>query len=468
MEELPFLTALPPTDERRFLYTYYGQRVLSSSRKGIRLNPLYVHNQIRSEATFLIGQTSPTKRDFLINQAIRDVSCGRSVVFIDGTYDHTILDQLYYWSRKRRGYLLYAFTPSFKATHDSHSWNPLICPSLSPGIVAETFLNSFVWSRAGGRIKNMEFQREAFSLLYRAIVESGYVCNCHDLVDILENENVLKWLGKLLVQERGKEFYDELMELVQKQGGLFRKVNELSSFLRHFHQASLGSYNPKIRLDEIGRVNCILYVGLADVARDITSAAIGNVMLNQLQALISTNKIVRPGKGPGLTIILHQAGPFLDGDITSWMCEKLPPNLILDCSINSVQDLQNQGAGFLKEISHGRNNILLFPTQDTGTIDWFTQTANMRQQSIQRHDKQVLPDITSEEVRALQPTQYLAQVGHEHHPFLTVSPWLPKPPDRQDCRYIHEHYRLLSPPILKGLFAHRQLNNYSPKNNNKT
>lgn len=446
---LPF-TTLPPADERRFLYTYLGKRIVGAGERSAVFQPLYAYDGVRARPTFVVGGGDA----FLQNLALKDASCGRTVIFIDGVGKRETLDRLYYWCGHQLGKPVYALMP--QQDELSHTWNPLLSDVIQTAIIAEFFFDTY--RRFSGKKvdeDDLDLQNEALTALFRALRGADIVFHCGDAADFFENEEAFKQLEGAMRGD-GLEYYDELKQLREYEDDFEKRMQPLIYFLRLFKSWTLSSYHPSIQLDRLITSGSVIYMGLPigwenDDERKLFCAT-GNLVIQHLRALISHAATNDRENRRAVSLIINKTEAFLDHELVEWIGKMRSSGLMITCAVSSIEDLKVMGEKFVTLLQTDTPNMALFHSSDTASAVWFADM--WRQKRLQDGNDAGEENAWTEQLEHLHPGQYLFE-SHAcfERPLLLTTPLLPDPPARPDYQYRRQHYNLDEKPVFRTRYS---------------
>lgn len=472
---LPLFTILPEADESRWKYAYFGQRILRG-REGVRFQPFYAHDDARNPLMLMLGEAKEAKEAFLTSLAIRDISMGRSVIYIDsGTHAQHLQtrNKLSYWCEHWLKRPILSLLPESSGKQSTHTWNPLISSALHGGMLTDILLSTFEWTQdveahipgmsgkkasPGMRNRNLEFQKEILEKLLDIVGRAGYVANARDLIELIQNNKICEQVLAHATDSSSRKLWTEWMrERIPLRYG--PRAAELIEFLSYLTHWSLCSYAPLIELDLLPSKNTLLYVGLN--AKNRASSVVGNLILRQLETLFSAHKIKNPSTP--LTLIIDGAAHFLDEDTLQWIFQNQGVGeLQVICSFEKAQQLKHFESALKEDFTSWKGILTIFQTADLATLEWFCrQSARRARQTGSSFD------IKPENIEALQEKHYLLYSEHIGQPMLLTPPNLPDGGDRADLHYQHK----INPSLMgsssdssqkesqkqkqQGLFLHR-------------
>lgn len=451
---LPF-TTLPPADERRFLYTYLGKRVVGADEKSSVFQSLYAYDGVRSRPAFVVGEGE----QFLLNLALKDASCGRTVIFIDGEGKRETLDRLYYWCGYQLGKPVYALMPNQDEL--SHTWNPLLSNVIQPGVIAEFFFDTY--RRFAGKNfegkkideDDLDLQNEALTALFRALRGAEIVFHCGDAADFFENEEAFKQLEGAMRGD-GLEYYDELKQLREYEDNFEDRMKPLIYFLRLFKSWTLSSYYPSIQLDRLISSGSVVYVGLPigwdnDDERKLFCAT-GNLIIQHLRALISHTATSDREDRRVVSFVIKKTEAFLDHELVEWIGKMRASEVMMTCAVASIEDFKVMGEKFMTLLRDDTPNIALFHSSDESSVAWFADI--WRQKRLQDGNEIGEEGAWAKQLEHLHAEQYLFE-SHAcaERPMLLAVPMLPAPPSRPDYQYRRQHYNIEEKPTFRTRYS---------------
>ncbi|MFH1067380.1 MAG: hypothetical protein V1746_05730 [bacterium] len=462
MDELPPFLSLPPEDDRKYLYTYCGKRLLGGRQKlsdkkaasfpkisNPLLHPLYCYDGIRARPTLVVGADDSGKTAHLLYLALKDSSCGRTVVFIDGNSSRDTLNQLYYWNKKWLARPILALTPDEDEL--SHTWNPLWNTGLKVGTLTDLFFNAYQHTQTTPLDPDdLDFFKETLHELLDVLEKSKLTTHCADAAEILSDDKALEWLGAV-AEDEGKESYEDLLDLIRETRRFSEKITPLVQFLSLFRSWTLSSYHPSICFPQLLRSPSIVYVGLPNAADEETkqrNAALGNLLIHHIEALISQAASEDKENRRAVSVIVNQAERFMDEELAGWMLKARSSELMLTCAVDNLAALEKMKDGFLEQLRADMPNLALFNSNDSATAQWFASFW----QAKQSEDALFPPaEIWAERIQQLKHGQYLLDISTApQRPMSLAAPFLPPPANRADYQYQREHYNLGEKPSFKA------------------
>src|SRR5580704_6060677 len=202
MTHEPVLVTDPPKDDRRFLYTYVGRRLLGG------METINYYDLSRTRPALVVGTTGSGKTELMASMATMDNQKGRCTIFIDGKCDINLMQKLYYYTRHGNKELpqrpFYCLIPHPEYDTLTHSWNPLFLTTVEPSTISETVFNSYSPPESEGRGEGSFFstyQRQAFSLICSALLKSGKVASFQDIVRLLTYPEIMDTMAGMITQE---------------------------------------------------------------------------------------------------------------------------------------------------------------------------------------------------------------------------------------------------------------------------
>jgi|GEM_PF-4086285 len=369
MKTISGLTELTPPRDQAF--AYLGQRLLRLG-KSTRSRHLWADKSFRERPLLLLGEDDAATNSFLLQTAIRDSSQGHPVLFVDCTCDRTLLDTLHEWCYHRLKKNILCLAPASPLEDLSATWNPLICPALGKGAVAQSIMTCFSWMRSSSRARNLEFQNNAFNLLFRALEEGNVAFNMDDLQNLLESDGGLESLQEKKNFENSAPLSD-LLEVKEKEAKYLRKLSELLTYLGLFSHWKLGSYQPALDLHAFVQSNNLLYVGLHRPLREPSSAALGNLLLNQILLLLDQIPDLPP-----MTLVTNLGESFLDEDAAEKILEKGTDKVRTVIGCRSLRDLKLASKSTAAHLAESQTTVALLSTSEAASVEWFSDLVARR------------------------------------------------------------------------------------------
>lgn len=450
---------LPPSDERRFLYTYHGRRAVGIGKDKAHFHPLYIYDGERTRPTVVVGAADTAKDDYLLNLAIKDASCGRPVVWIDNIPRPQILNQLHYWCGIHLKKRVRALIPCVHFDDLSHTWNPFLPGGVSIGSIVENFLSSYQHTRKNGAENDFEMQKEALNLLLRALHGSNLSYHARDAAILFERDDALAQL-KGLMEGEGAEFYENFLRFKKRTRNFSQKIQPLADFLGLFQKWTLSSYRPSVQLDEIVQSGSVLYVGLPFQTEKEMVTAVGNIIFRHVKSLISEKETDARQERRAVSVILSGAESFMDPSLGEWIGKTRLSDMMLTCAVDHLAALEELGESFLTELRADTPNIALFNPRDVSTVDWFVEMWRQKHGDVDENSEkdELLDCAWAEKLNNLPPSLCLFETPCcDQRPMLLASPSLPLPPDREDYRYRRVLDNLDEKPSFKACSFLREM-----------
>lgn len=472
MAAAPFTHVLPVGLERS-RYVYLGQSLYGGAL------PLYCHDDVRSRSGIVIGAPGFGKTQLLLSTAMQDIARGIPTVFMDGKVDMETLNTLYFYTsrlnemarahgQKRKPVRFFVLSPAKELEGITHSWNPLHSRLLNVQTRIESFFNPYEMSFDDGGQHYREMQRNIFSTLCQCLDASGYAFNCQDLQLLLEFPELLDNLAVKLAAP-ARVHYSRLLAMRTEKGKEFIKSMEgFLNRLRSFTHWSLNSYHPTIRFDELldqDEFTPVVYIGLPVNLELKTMKMVGNILISQLRA-ISSLRQVNPTKAKSqVTVIVDEAGHFLDESYPDWPAKARSSGFRLLISFHNLGDLEGRSPGYIDRVVATSPNVFVFNPSHTGTAKWFSElcgegyrmgrTAGIDGDEETKRDQEkvvTIPKAHPDLVKNLRRGQCLYRPAEViYSPFYLAACCLPPPPasdQRNQWRLQQYDDRL---PIIRGL-----------------
>jgi hypothetical protein len=368
----PVLVTAPPKDERKYLYSYVGERLLGGCE------PIYYYDLSRTRPSLVVGTTGSGKTEFMAAMAAMDSQKGRCTIYIDGKCDLRLMEKLFYHTRHGDPSVpqrpFYCLIPHPEYDAYTHSWNPLFLTTVEPSTIGETIFNSYSPPESEGRGEGSFFstyQRQAFSLICSALLKSGKVVSFQDVVRLLTHAEIMDTMANLITPE-GMTAFRKLVTMRRENPREFNdRMRGFVNFLMKFNHHSLNSYNPAIQLDRLVYTDAFIYVGLPLNLEPHLMRALGNILVNQLKSLThrlqSSNRLRR-----AICCYIDEAGSFIDSGAVDWINKVRSTGLLLTLSIQLLADLQGRRPGFSEQVPGNTPNVYFFKTHDAATASWFS------------------------------------------------------------------------------------------------
>lgn len=461
--DLPDITNAPPLGEARHLYTYYGQSLLGS-----KLRPIYVLDSLRSRPTLLLGTTGSGKTQGMLSRAYQDASKGRPVVFIDGKGDRDTWDTLYYYNSVVAGRPFYALFPLDNLDHLSNSWNPLFSSTLSVKTVVSSFFNSYSKDRpaSGDGVYYTTYQSNAFSLLCRALHNSGLAYNLVDVAIALENHEVLDTLAPRIRPE-GMDSYTKLLALRKVDPKEFRKnLTPFVNFLRLFEHWSLLSYRPELDFESLYESGATIYICLPVNQQREMMSVLGNVVINHLKAFSAHIQTMPAARRQRMSVFVDEAAPFMDETLAEWVAKVRSSGMFVELGVQGLEDLSSKHSNIGERVMVNVPNVLCYNPNSARTARWFSdffggQSSIVRSTNI-NHDDELstgterlgsTPKLWPELPNNLRLGQFLFRPAiRVYRPIYATGSVLPPPPSSPACQWRGHHDT--HQPRVKGLHLH--------------
>jgi hypothetical protein len=361
----PLFTSFPPTDERRFIYSYLGKRLWG--RKWANFQPIYVNDARRSRPYIALGASQSGISEFLISTAFQDASKGRACVYIDTEASVERLNKLYYYNHIVAGQPFYAFFIDKEWDHLSNTFNPLLNPSISVNSMAELFVQSMnqpLDPRRRADEKEIKFLNQLVLTLIRSLQASGFISSPADFLKILTRPEIMEGLPNHL-NEEGRKIYSELLHRYQEGGMSFRdRLKTFADYLKNLSAWNLNSYNPDIQLDKAIEFGATIYIGLSYEKNRAASVSLGNLILNQLKSLCFTWENRDRQKRRAVSCLVDRAEYYLDDKLKSWINNVRFSSLMLVAGIQLPIARMMLGEAFFDDLKKNRPNFLMFHPGD--------------------------------------------------------------------------------------------------------
>jgi len=478
------ITTLPPPDESRFLYTYYGKRLWGMNQ------PLFMLDKFRTQPTIVLGTTGYGKTEFLLSQCIQDSLKNRPVFFLDGKCEIDTMHKLYYYTtytanrwrtqqnitRAKQGLPLYpmkrfySFFPVPNLDQYTYSWNPLLCSMLNIDDVAEAFFNAYslpTRQDTDGTYYT-DRQREVFKKLLSALNASGLAYNTQDVRVVLEYEDMLDALSKF-IKGAGVEFYADLVRIRNANKKEFRKdMQGLINHLMQFRHWSLNSYNPAIQFDQLLATDAVVYIGLPLNMQNSFMRSVGNILINQLKALSGAIQ-ANSGNRRLANVTIDEAGSFVDNAFVDWVCKVRSSGMLLTLACQGIADLEEVGKGFSERILINTPHTVVFNPRCLKTAKWFSGLSGTEQirtyaANVKSEENEDISEtgagtlklaaadrVPAESLMHLQMGQCMFKPGVKvGRAFRMASPYLPKPELGEWVNFTRQYYPEVE-AVQKGL-----------------
>lgn len=459
--DLPEITHVPPLGPARLLYTYYGQSLLGSKPR-----PIYLLDNIRSRPTLILGTTGTGKTQGMLSRAYQDASKGRPVVFIDGKGDSDTWNTLYYYNSVVAGRPFYALFPLDNLDHLSNSWNPLYSTTLSVKTVVSSFFNSYSKDRpsTGDGVYYTTYQSNAFSLLCRALHNSGLAYNLLDVAIALENHEVMDTLAPRIRPE-GMDSYSKLLSLRKADPKEFRKnLTPFINFLRLFEHWSLICYRPEIDFESLYESGATIYICLPVNQQREMMSVLGNVIINHLKAFSAHIQTMPPARRQRMSVFVDEAAPFMDEAIVEWISKVRSSGMFIELGVQGLEDLSSKNSNIGERVMVNVPNVLCYNPNSVRTARWFSdfygcQPSIVRSTNIDGDDELATgserlgstPKIWPELPNNLRLGQFLLRPAvRVYRPIYAAGVALPPVPPSPDCHW-HGHHDTHEPTV-KGLY----------------
>jgi hypothetical protein len=463
MDQPLILTTLPPTDDRRYLYGYLGQRFLPAQNQA-RLQPLYAYDGIRGCGTFVLGNDSQNKIDFARNLAIRDLSAGRLVIWIDSTHNQSNLDILHYWAALQLHLPVGVLTTDFSVQNISHTWNPFISTIVEPKKSAELFIEMFEWLGQHSRPRNFQFQIDILETMFRVLESFNKSFHAGDILIFLKNRNAFDWL-KDNASEDSEDDIADLEDMIFEDNRFEKKMESLFGLLEKFSDWRFSSYTPSISLQSLMQTGGVLYISLQS-EEELMSKALTNLLIRQLESFYEDDSEETPPFKKSISLILNQVAYTFH---PSWLRRQIKSrtNQILLTSIQStIADFRNLDETLPEFLQTKAPNIVLFNPNDSATAEWYVK---LWEQKAKNETGLKINNFEAAEVMRLKPRQYLFHTPYfqTSGPILIQGPALPKEISRKDALYHHKHIVTSEMTMQEGIFASRKTEYQSPNKKTK-
>jgi hypothetical protein len=457
MTHEPVLVTDPPKDDRRFLYTYVGRRLLGG------MEAINYYDLSRTRPALVVGTTGSGKTELMASMATMDNQKGRCTIFIDGKCDINLMQKLYYYTRHGNKELpqrpFYCLIPHPEYDTLTHSWNPLFLTTVEQSTISETVFNSYSPPESEGRGEGSFFstyQRQAFSLICSALLKSGKVASFQDIVRLLTYPEIMDTMAGTITQEGMTAFRKLVMMRRENPREFNDRMRGFVNFLMKFSHHSLNSYNPAIQLDRLVFTESFIYVGLPLNLEPHLMRALGNILINQLKSLThrlqSSNRLRR-----SISCYVDEAGSFIDSGAVDWINKVRSTGLMLTLSIQLLADLQGRRPGFSEQVPGNTPNVYFFQTRDPATATWFSELSGRQLgQSQTASVKAVEGEVTetgsgsarlAEQPRISRDLGYNLRKGQMYflpestiRPMLLAGAYMPEPSGDPQRRYVREVY----------------------------
>jgi hypothetical protein len=453
----PVLVTNPPNDDRRFLYTYIGRRLLGGTET------INYYDLSRTRPALVVGTTGSGKTELMASMAAMDNQKGRCTIFIDGKCDINLMQKLYYYTRHgnkdqpQRPF--YCLIPHPEYDTLTHSWNPLFLTTVEPSTISETVFNSYSPPESEGRGEGSfysTYQRQAFSLICSALLKSGKVASFQDIVRLLTYPEIMDSMAGMITQEGTIAFRKLVMMRRENPREFNDRMRGFVNFLMKFSHHSLNSCNPAIQLDRLVFTESFIYVGLPLNLEPHLMRALGNILINQLKSLThrlqSSNRLRR-----SIACYVDEAGSFIDSGAVDWINKVRSTGLMLTLSIQLLGDLQGRRPGFSEQVPGNTPNVYFFQTRDPATATWFSELSGRQLgQSQTASVRAVEGEVTetgagsarmSEQPRISRDLGYNLRPGQMYflpestiRPMLLAGAYMPDPSGDPQRTYVREVY----------------------------
>jgi hypothetical protein len=345
---------------------------------------LWSNNKRRMQA-IAFGKSGAGKTTLLHTIAEQDIASGCPLIFIDGKGEFKLLSEVMPAIRLagRIGQLRL-----LDPTHPeiSSPYNPFWSPT---GDLDEQVSSIFEALRRTANVNEFfdSHQRVYLEDIAKILSYSGKRVNIYDVLVTAYDKSVMRRQMKIAWERVNVDpnatrqqrltlhmnihhllatFEDD--DRVTKIQGL---LNDLMTFQGDNFARITGSYEGLLTLNEVIENNLILYVSLNTNIRPRATAALGRVLLQNLQLIIGRRYSQLDATHPFVSVIMDEFAPFAYGNFADVIQQARGTNICFLFSLQNSPQLLEVGKAFRNDLSSAPNTTFMLRNSEQETAEQF-------------------------------------------------------------------------------------------------